>query len=114
MFHCQRLQKIVYRCHAPVHEMGNQTLSNRFSTFFLGSGAYERREECFLDSTETVGEPPQTETEVNNLDKSKRRSLRSALRVDVIGRPGPGEGGPWCVCAPYVCICVGMCVCVCL
>ena len=61
-----------------------------YSTFFLDSAVYERRKECFLRKLlrDRSGTTP---TEVNNFDKSKRRSLRSAPRVDVIGKPGPDQ-----------------------
>ena len=47
----------------------------------LDSAVYDRREECFL--RRLLGDRSGTTLEVNN---SKRRSLRSALRV---GKPGP-------------------------
>ena len=86
MFYSQR--DFLYHCRAPMHEVENRTLSNRFSTFFLDSAMYERRKECFLrrlikDRSET------TPIEVNNFDKSKRRSLCRVLRVDVIRKLGP-------------------------
>ena len=59
-----------------------------FSAFFLEGAVYERSKECFLRRLlrDHSGTSP---IEVNNFDKSKRKSLFSALRVDVIGKPGP-------------------------
>ena len=65
------------------------------STFFLDSAVYEQCKECFLRNL--LGDHSGTKPiEVNNFDKSKRRSLHSLLRVDVIGKPGPA--GDYCPC----------------
>ena len=79
LFYSQRLQYLFEFCHAHAHEMENQSLSNRYSALSFWTALRDRS-----------GTTP---IEVNNFDKSKRRSLRSAPRVDVIGKPGPG---PYC------------------
>ena len=66
---------------------------NLLSTFFLDSAVYEQRKECFLRRLlkDRSGTTP---IEVNNFDTSKRSSLHSALRADVIRKPGPGQEPP--------------------
>jgi hypothetical protein len=50
-----------------------------FITFFLDRTVYERRKKCF----------PRRLLRDRSETKSQRQSLRSALRVDIIGKPGP-------------------------
>ena len=58
-----------------------------FSTFFLDSAVYELRKECSLRRLlrDRSGTTP---IEANNFDESNLWSLRSALRDNVIGKPG--------------------------
>ena len=83
MFFSQRLKYILERYHAPAME----NLSNRFQHVLSGKRSLRRLKECFLSRLlrDHQGNMP---IEVNNFDQSKRRKFRSALRIDVIEKPG--------------------------
>ena len=88
MFYLQRLQYFSDCCHATAHEMENRSHSNRFQHVLSWQRRLQRHKECFLrrllrDRLGTVA------IEVINSDKSKRRSLRRALRADVYWETGP-------------------------
>ena len=112
---------VLESCHAHVYDIENLSLSHRFQHFLSGQRRL-RRKECFLRRLlrERLGTTP---IEVNNFDKSKRRSLRSVLRVDVISvclRPYVCACARACVCVPMcmclrlpVCDCLRVCLCVC-
>ena len=94
MFYSQRLQYFFERCACTcaMHSKSNSEQSISALSVWTAQCTNNAvvRTRFLIRLRDRLGTKPR---EVNNFDKSKRRSLLSAPRVDIIGKPGPDRLG---------------------